>query len=72
VSKTAKYYVYSNYENGIGELVFRAYRKEDVRKYLNVSKYDIGRNCYEESQINIKCIYVDFKIIDLTNGGGSQ
>jgi len=72
VSKTAEWYVYCNYENGIGELVFRAYNKKDIREYLNISKYDIGRNCYEESQINIKCIYADFKIIDLTNEKESQ
>jgi len=66
VSKTAKYYVYCNYDNGIGELVFRAYNKEDIREYLNVSKYDIGRNCYEESQINISYYHTNSKIIDLT------
>jgi len=66
VSKIAKYYIYCNYTNGIGELVFKACSKEDIREYLNISKYDIGRSCYEESQINIKCVYANFRIIDLT------
>jgi len=66
MNKTAKLYVYSNYENDIGELVFKAYSKKDIREYLDVSKYDIGRNCYEESQINISYYYTNSKIIDLT------
>jgi len=66
VSKTAKYYIYCNYTNGIGELVFKAYSKKDIREYLKVSRYDIGVNCYEESQININYYHTNSKIIDLT------
>ena len=62
-SKRAKLYVYSDGK----DLVFKAYTKEDIRKYLEVTKYNIGINCWEESSFNINTYFNEIDIIDLTN-----
>lgn len=64
-SKEAKLYVY--YTNNGKEIVFKAYSKEDIRKHLGVTKYNIGTNCWEESSLSVNTYYDEADIVDLTD-----
>ena len=62
-SKKAKFYIYT--DNG-KDTIFWAYTKKDIRKYLGVTKYNIGINCWEESSFHINVYYDDAPVINLT------
>ena len=62
-SKKAKFYIYS--DNG-KDTIFWAYTKKDIRKYLDVTKYNIGINCWEESSFNVHIYYDDGPVVNLT------
>jgi len=64
--KKARWYIYSDYEDDIGEFVFKSFNKESIRKYLGVTKYNIAKNCWRESTININFYYKETEIVDLT------
>ena len=63
-NKKPKLYVYVHADGS--DSVFRAYTKQDIRKHLNVTRYKIAVDCWEESSLNINTYHNDLEITDLT------
>ena len=53
--RQSKLYAYTDKSGK--ETVFRAFNKEDIKKYLNTTNYDVNKNCWEESSLNINTYY---------------
>jgi len=64
--RKTKLYIYINDGK---ETIFKVFNKRDIMDYLKTTKYDILKNCWEESSSNINYYYNEGIIyIDLTKG----